>query len=299
MTDIKIHADQRLKLSRDRKVSPLGRDGGERRRLNGKKMDRGKVATINNSFGLPSGTTCPGKTSFCKSCYATNSEVYFPNVGRAMRHNLAMLNLFEARFGTPGLIELLDEAVSRYERQADFYEFDRSIRVFRIHWDGDFYSYPYAVAWAEVIRRHPNVTFWCYTRSFSPDMDIVPVLAPLENLTLYLSVDADNCRAAHEVLRREPDVLVAACAVDYRTARELRNIARGSEPPLASVPCPENARVIPLNNADGVGACVTCGLCVRGNRDILFSTSHLEDVLHGQGELFPVPVTITRRDPHE
>lgn len=32
----------------------------------------------------------------------------------------------------------------------------------------------------------------------------------------------------------------------------------------------------PDDPSNGVGACVSCGLCVDGRRDILFSTSHVE-----------------------
>lgn len=54
-----------LHLSFDRKVSPTGTWQESRRRW---------IPTTPNSFGLPSGSTCPGATEFCESCYGAASE---------------------------------------------------------------------------------------------------------------------------------------------------------------------------------------------------------------------------------
>lgn len=196
------------------------------------------IAMIPNSFGLPARVTCPGATTFCESCYAM----------------------------------LLDEMLDRYHGEADRRNLTAAERIFRIHWDGDFYSLDYARAWASVIADYPDTQFWAYTRSFTDAVNVVPVLAGITNLTLYLSVDADNADAAHQVAT-EHDVMLAYCTADYQTGRALA--APGRQAP---VPCPENdaRKKIPLMT-DGVGACVTCQLCPKARRDIMFATSHSED----------------------
>jgi hypothetical protein len=267
-----IPKEDRLKPSRDRKVSPVGHDGGLKyQKWNGKSVNRGFVATVANSFGLPAGDSCPGKTEFCKSCYATNSERVFPNVGKAMHHNFAKLKEYQQLYGIDGMIELLDDVVARFVHQIEYYNLDEHERIFRIHWDGDFYSMAYAEAWAQVIRNYPDIKFWCYTRSFTPICNVVPILAPIKNLTLYLSVDDYNVEEAERVALANPTVLMALCSVDYEQARDLAPWAD----PLV---CPENSGRMPLNNETGVGACVTCQLCPQGRRSIMFSTTHLQSV---------------------
>lgn len=302
VTDITIPTDERLKLSRDRKVSPIGYDGGmmTRQSRNGKpgrQVPRGMVAKMQNSFGIPAGTSCPGKTSFCLSCYADNSETYFPNVGKAMRHNWAMLEKYYAEHGMAGYIALLREAMGRFRRSFDYQGLPEEQRIFRIHWDGDFFSMQYAAAWTQIIHENPDVKYWAYTRSFGEPLNVLPALRHHPNLALYLSIDAENHAAAVDAVAAEPWVRQALCATDYRSARAL-HIPRPDG--QRTVACPENALEVPLMSDDGVGACVACGLCVRGRRDILFSTSHVEDVLYGQTmfdwpEPEPTPVTIGPR----
>lgn len=145
--------------------------------------------------------------------------------------------------------------------------------IFRIHWDGDFYSLAYARAWAIVIAENPDIRFWAYTRSFRGRVNVVPTLASLENLTLYLSVDRDNAGAARTILRGYPNAR-AATLTDTATdgATMLADLGRAYAPA-----CPENTRRIPLvlagrgPNGNGAGACAACGLCIRGTRDVRFA----------------------------
>lgn len=259
--------DDELKLSFDRKVSPTGTWQESRARW---------IPTTPNSFGLPAGTSCPGMTSFCVSCYANRSE-QSAGVAELVDHNLTLLR---AAGTVDAMIDLLDRMIWRYRQHADTAGHGPPERLFRIHWDGDFYSLDYAQAWATVIDANDDVQFWTYTRSFRAPVNVVPILAPLENLALYLSIDADNAEAAREVLAAHPRVLGALCGPDYRRARQLA-------PDLGAVACPENTGRIPLM-AKGSGACVTCRLCPDGRRSILFSTSHVEDTT--------VPVKIRRPD---
>jgi hypothetical protein len=279
----------------------MGYHGGFITRQNGKKKDRGMVAKIQNSFGLPGGHSCPGRTGFCDDCYAMrNSEIVFPNVGRAMWHNWDVLETFYVQHGIDGYIALLEEAVRRFEKQIDYYELDESQRVFRIHWDGDFFSHDYAVAWAQVIRNHPRIKFWVYTRSFhkvNGSINVIPdlLLVPPDNLQIYLSIDWQNYSYARLIVESYDQVLLAACAEDYAKCRWLIDATRGiyqqeyrSTHGKGMTPCPENAQRIPLISDTGVGACVKCGICIRGSRDIMFSTSHKENAGNPDQEvMFP------------
>lgn len=244
-----------LKLSGDRKVSPLIRRQGSK-----------DSVQVLNSFGLPAGTSCPGMTPFCESCYAKGSETAFPSAARLVAHNLAEL---QSANTVIGMTDLLQEMLATFRRQA--LKKGAALR-FRIHWDGDFYSLPYAQAWRQTILENPDIRFWAYTRTFQPDLNIVPVLRGLKNLALYLSVDQWNEARAKVVKRTDPWVLLAGCSETF------------SESPVSGPKCPENAKRIPLVMAldgrrttpvlvgdDAQGACNACGLCIEGRGNVQFA----------------------------
>lgn len=253
----------RLHLTKDRKVSPRG--------IRQEAFRNGKgrwIPTIPNSFGLPAGDSCPGKTPFCRSCYAARTE-NGKSVHEAVRHNLDVL----LRAGSDeGMAELLIEMLDRFVAICDHHDVRDADRIFRIHWDGDFFSLDYAAAWAHAVQQFPDVAFFVYTRSFVEPVNVVPVLAGVENLAVYLSVDEWNADWAHALVKRYQDVHLALCTVDYATSRGL---ARGRK----AIVCPENAERMPLMNK-GRGACVDCKLCVKGRADVLFSTTHQEHAQH-------------------
>lgn len=260
-----------LHLSFDRKVSPYATYQASRDRW---------IPTVPNSFGLPSGDSCPGMTSFCASCYAARNE-QSGGVRELVEHNLRLLRAADLT----GMVALLDHMIGRYESHADAAGIPANERIFRIHWDGDFFSNTYAAAWLVVVRRHPDIAFWTYTRSFRPPVDVIATLTDVPNLAVYLSVDADNAADAAVVVARYGDrVKVAVCAEDYQTGRAIL-------PDRNPVVCPENAGRIGLTNEHGTGACVTCRLCPDDRRDILFSTSHRENAA------VPVAVVRKRRSP--
>jgi hypothetical protein len=268
-----------LHLSLDRKVSPDGWYQDRKSRW---------VPTVPNSFGLPAGESCPGKTEFCNDCYAVNSE-RSKGVKEAMDHNLRLLK--EA--GTvDAMSELLTDGVHMFEKIADRRDVPKQGRMFRVHWDGDFFSVDYAKAWAKTMRLFPNITFWAYTRSFVEPVDVLPELVDVPNLALYLSTDKYNVDAAHEMLQRYPGRLnLAACDNNFVEARDL---VRGRR----AVVCPENLGRFALMNRSrhdesrGEGACVRCNLCPQSKADIIFSTqqSHVAQI-----PLFGVPVELIKR----
>jgi hypothetical protein len=236
----------KLLRSKDRKVTNLS-------------TPNGKQAKIANTFGLPSGKeySCPGMTSVCeKICYAGKLENVFPSVGRMLLKNWAIVkqaNLNE-------LTALLDDMIVSFKTECEKNNVEKS---FRIHWDGDFFSLLYIIAWRKVILKHSDVQFWCYTRVATA----VPALYNLPNLSLYFSTDSENVPVAIR-LHAMYNVKLAMLDETFEEASEALSKAinkRGTK-------CPENNKKIPLISNKG-GACITCGLCVENRNHVLFSIS--------------------------
>jgi hypothetical protein len=174
----------------------------------------------------------------------------------AMLYNWEIVTTHNAR----EVMLMLDSMISAFEADCDKWD---APKRFRIHHDGDFFSVGYANAWKAVMLRHPNVTFWGYTRSFH----LVDCLADIPNFTLYLSVDEANVNEAINTYRANPWVQLAALGRTFDDAKSLlaEFAAKGAR-------CPELNGALPLITTNG-GACVTCGLCVEGRGNVLFSSS--------------------------
>jgi hypothetical protein len=219
----------------------------------------GKSPTIANTFGLPSGKafSCPGATSVCeKICYAGNLERIYKGVKEILFKNWDQLK--DAKY--PEMVRLLDEMIVDFKKDCDKRNAEK---LFRIHWDGDFFNVQYAIAWAAVIKKHSDVQFWVYTRSAFA----VPVLQNISNLALYFSADDANFELASE-LKEKTGVKLAYLAENFAMGKE-RML---SITPKSAIPCPENAKKLKLISDKG-SACVTCGQCVYERNDILFSRS--------------------------
>jgi Gene product 88 len=243
-----------LRRSADRKVTNLP-------------SPNGRTQKIANSFGLPAGRdySCPGATATCQRvCYAGKLERLYKGVQQVLVGNLEQLTGLDRT----GMAELLAEMIDGFRTDCDRAE-RRGANVprdFRIHWDGDFFSYTYAEAWADAIRANSDIRFWVYTRSFDPgSLDVLPALAGLTNLTVYLSVDPDNLVAAKAARRRHPWVHWAYLAETFADGR-----ADLADLPGKRYPCPENGRRIPLISEKG-SACIRCGICPSGRGDVVFS----------------------------
>lgn len=253
-----------LSLSRDRKVSPMS------------KLEKSGryVPMVANAFGLPAGQlgSCPGATMACEGvCYAARTENTYKSAGALVRRNFDALKACGDNVWA--MADLLDELVANFvaeHRKVEAKSGQAMPTVFRIHWDGDFYSVAYADAWARVIRAYPDVQFWAYTRSFVPACNVVPSLYGLENLALYISVDKYNEAWAEVILSLYPKVRPAILASTFEEGQERAVYLTGRKAPK----CPENAKKVPLVDDSGEGACVSCGLCVFGRAPVLFSTSH-------------------------
>lgn len=220
---------------------------------------KGDRPAIANAFGLPSGITCPFQTSVCQGiCYAANIERY-PSVAKLLHRNLDALKATDLDGMTALISTMLDEFVTDCLRRK------ANQMIFRIHWDGDFFSTDYTKAWLAAAEAHQHIQFWVYTRN--PDAAHVLLRYPLPNLAVYFSADADNWEYA--VALRGMYGTAIRLAVLGRTFDEARAMYRAEfGRPLAA--CPEQTGQIPLIDADG-GACSKCRLCVYGKADVAFA----------------------------
>ena len=219
----------------------------------------GKQASIANTFGLPSGKaySCPGATSVCETiCYAGKLEKVFKGVRVNLEHNWNLVK--DADYLT--MYNLIDEMVADFVKDCERRDAEK---LFRIHWDGDFFNEDYTIAWRDVICNYQDVQFWVYTRSDFA----VPILKDIPNLGLYFSTDEAN-KELGKALKAEHGVKLAYLAQTFAIGKDdFKAIQEKS-----AVPCPENNRKLPLITEKG-SACVTCSQCVFARNDILFSAS--------------------------
>ena len=214
-----------------------------------------------NSFGLPSSTnySCPGATSFCeKICYAGKIEKMYTAVKGILVNNW---NALQGK-SVEDMTVLLSDMISDFVKETDRINAKGNVASydFRIHWDGDFFSRDYAMAWSIVIQRYSTVRFWAYTRT----LDVVEILAGIPNLSLYISTDPINRDEANAVSERY-GVTVASLADTFVEARE-------AMPKGKAYDCPENGKRMPLITPTG-SACITCGICPSKRGNVAFAVS--------------------------
>jgi hypothetical protein len=219
----------------------------------------GKTPTIANTFGLPAGKSysCPGATSVCESvCYAGKLEKVFPTVKKNLLHNWELLKDADSDTMVSLLSEMIDEFVKDCDKR-------NAKKLFRIHWDGDFFSDEYAFAWKHVILNHPDVQFWVYTRVASAAL----ILNGIDNLSLYYSTDIENVKIGVD-LKINNGIRLAYLAKNFEVGQADMKAMIGK----VGAKCPENKKAIPLISKEG-SACVSCSLCVYSKADIVFSSS--------------------------
>jgi hypothetical protein len=133
--------------------------------------------------------------------------------------------------------------------------------LFRIHWDGDFFSDEYAFVWKHVVLNNPDIKFWVYTRVATA----ANILKDIDNLSLYFSTDAENKEVAIK-LNKEKGISLAYLAETFAIGQADMKAMIGKP----GAKCPENKKAIPLISTAG-SACVSCGLCIDEKSDIVFS----------------------------
>ena len=237
----------KLKRSNDRKVTNAV-------------SPNGKTPTIANTFGLPAGKaySCPGATSICETvCYAGKLEKVYKGVKATLLHNWELLK--DADHDT--MEALLMEMIEDFKKDCDKRGADK---LFRIHWDGDFFNDTYTFAWKHVILNHPDVQFWVYTRVKSAAI----MLKGIENLSLYYSTDDENAEIAEDLRTNHEGIRLAYLGKTFAATESKMKELIGKP----GAKCPENLKKIPLISSNG-SACVSCGLCVYGKADVRFSAS--------------------------
>ena len=131
-----------------------------------------KLGNIKN-FSLPSGISCPGKSVWCKNCYAEKYEKRYKNCLVAYGRNLKLSR--QSSFSNLVIGQL------------------KSTKGFnvRIHPSGDFYSQEYINDWIKICKKLNDHNFWCYTRSWVvPELFIkLKELNKLKNIQIFLSTD--------------------------------------------------------------------------------------------------------------
>lgn len=235
----------RLRRNNDRKTATLSTPDGKR-------------PLIANTFGLPSGKSfsCPGATSVCeKICYAGKLEKIFKSTRELLQHNWNAVQNKNIQELTAMLQFMIDD----FNWECNKYNADK---YFRIHWDGDFFSYAYTIAWKNVILNNPEIQFWVYTRVKSA----AETLKDIPNLSLYFSADDDNIKIAKKLVSKGVKIAYLSDTFD-EAAKTMIEIT--GKPGAA---CPEQTRQIPLITKDG-GACYTCGLCTHNKANIRFAIS--------------------------
>lgn len=241
-----------------KKGSPLKLKRSNDRKVANAVSPNGKTPTIANTFGLPAGKaySCPGATTICeKVCYAGKLEKIYKGVRDNLLHNWELLKNADE----PTMVNLLEDMINDFKKDCDKRNAEK---LFRIHWDGDFFNDTYTRAWQYVIISNPDIQFWVYTRVKSAAL----MLNNIPNLSLYYSTDNDNILVGQELSKS--GIKLAYLADNFAVGKDkLKDIIGKS-----GVSCPENAKKIPLISKSG-SACVTCGQCVFNRNNIVFSAS--------------------------
>ena len=219
----------------------------------------GKQAAIANTFGLPAGKafSCPGATSVCESvCYAGKLEKLFKGVKANLLHNWDLLKDADQDTMVSLLSAMIDEFIVDCNKKD-------APKLFRIHWDGDFFNDTYTNAWKTVITNNPDIQFWVYTRVKSAAL----ILKDIDNLSLYFSTDSENVKIGVD-LKIKSGVRLAYLSKNFAIGQADMKEMIGKP----GAKCPENLKAIPLISTNG-SACVSCGLCVYSKADIVFSAT--------------------------
>jgi hypothetical protein len=158
------------------------------------------------------------------------------------------------------MVALLDDMIVDFIADCDK---KNAPKLFRIHWDGDFFNDTYTYAWKTVIEKHSDIQFWVYTRVKNAAL----ILKDISNLSLYYSTDDENKETGHE-LKKNSGIRLAYLGKNFAVTESTMKELTGKP----GAKCPENMKSIPLISNAG-SACVSCGLCVYGKADIRFSAS--------------------------
>ncbi len=128
-------------------------------------------------FGLPSITTCPGRSSVCSEvCYAAHVERLRPAVLASYQRNLELTKRPE------------------FVKRAVAFIVAHDIKIVRFATAGDFYSPGYARKWLKIMRQLPRVRFFGYSRAWRVDeiRRVLVLMARRKNVRLWFSCDKET-----------------------------------------------------------------------------------------------------------
>jgi hypothetical protein len=129
------------------------------------------------SFGLPSITTCPGRSSVCEEhCYSAHIESLRPAVRASYERNLAASKRAD------------------FVKRAVAFIIAHEIKVVRISTGGDLYSAGYARKWLAIMRQLPHVRFFLYSRTWRVEAirRVLVKMARRRNVRLWYSCDRET-----------------------------------------------------------------------------------------------------------
>lgn len=234
-----------------------------------------------NTYGLMPGLleTCPGATvgegGCCQikpgrkqpTCYVMGLLSAYKGVKNILWHNTQLLKQADKASKEALLVRefqrFINAETKRTQRTGE-----KPWLHYRLHWSGDFFDYDYAEAAALAMRKFPSIHFWTYTRSFF----VLPMLQYVKNLTLYLSLDADNITTGLDryyhfrTLFKPGNLQICYLSPTKENDFEQRwSKAKQCAPgrgcwdskPMALANCPVDLKQLPLE-----GGCATCQKCI-------------------------------------
>lgn len=136
-----------------------------------------KLGTHTLIFNLPAGKTCPGANE-CKAfavldpstnrrriqdgpetifrCFAATAEAQYDGPFYARARNLSTIAEY-LQTGVDYAAEQISVSLNNFRT--------RKVKLVRIHESGDFFSLAYLQAWVKVAQTHPDLKFYCYSKS--------------------------------------------------------------------------------------------------------------------------------------
>ena len=209
----------------------------------------------NNTFGTfpgnGEGGTCPGATygegGCCakpnghktETCYVHGLMKIYKAVGPRLKENTDKIvgKTVEEK------IELFDNTITMFKKKNAPDKW-----IFRPFWSGDMDSEDTAKALVVMAKKHPDVKFWSYTRSYW----WAHHFAGLSNYALYLSIDPSNkskVLAAYEPLKMYNNINLA-----WMDAKSK------DKPDMKFITCPSTAKSVMANGERR--HCKDCRLCM-------------------------------------
>ena len=142
-------------------------------------------------WSLPPIITCPNRTANCSTkCYALKSQRLYPNTKKSRAENFE----YSQR---DSFVEIMSYEIEKMKKSKAFQ--NKKI-YFRIHESGDFYNKIYWKKWLEIVQRHKDITFACYTKSFDiigDDIDNIP-----DNFIIRASIWNDTKQADRDYIQK-------------------------------------------------------------------------------------------------